>query len=76
MTNHSKRIRLTTRLLLLFSLMATLAYLKSPTRSYATTCQQDCLNEEHECVQSCGGNTQCSNDCILEYKSCVNGCPR
>lgn len=76
MTEKAKHLKLTTRLVLLFVLVGTLAYLKSPTRSYATNCQQTCLAEEHECVQECGNDTQCQNECILEYKSCVNGCPR
>jgi hypothetical protein len=76
MTEKSARMRLATRLVLLFALLTTLAYLKNPTRSYATTCQQNCLTWEHECVQSCGSNSECSNECILEYKSCVDGCPR
>jgi hypothetical protein len=76
MIDKSMHIRLAKRLVLLFALVVTLGYLKSPTRSYGETCTQECLAIEHACVASCGNSSSCANECILEYKSCVNGCPR
>jgi hypothetical protein len=76
MIDKSMHLRLAQRLVLLFALVLTLGYLKSPARSYALTCTQECLAWEHTCVQDCGGSSSCSNECILEYKSCVDGCPR
>lgn len=66
--------RLVKRLALLFILSFYAAYLRAPEPAYATSCQQQCLIEEHACVAGCGGNSQCANECILEFKSCVNGC--
>ena len=66
--------RFVRKLAALSILTLSLAYLRKPEPVYATSCQQQCLNTEHECVAGCGGNSQCSNECILEFKSCVNGC--
>ena len=75
MNEETMHRKLATRLVLLFALLVTLAYLKSPTRSYATSCEHTCLNEEHACVASCPpGESYCDNECILEFKQCVNGC--
>jgi hypothetical protein len=71
---ETMNLGLAKRLVLLFALVVTLAYLKNPPLSYALTCQQECLAWEHSCVAGCGSNSSCSNECILEYKSCVNGC--
>jgi hypothetical protein len=73
MTNFQGN-KLVKRLALLFVLGVAAVCLRTPEPAYATTCQQQCLLDEHACVAGCGGNSQCSTECILEFKSCVNGC--
>jgi hypothetical protein len=69
--------KLARRMLLLFLLGGTLAYLKAPTKAQAgeekITCAQ-CENDFTICVAKCNGDEECLQDCHIEEQGCLANC--
>jgi hypothetical protein len=64
------------RVVALFALVFAVLSL-APSAAQATTCQQDCFNQEHTCFNFCSGNINpfgCREACIADYSSCLEGC--
>jgi hypothetical protein len=65
--------KLTQRVILLFALMAALAYLRTPGEVRAETCEQICDSNYSNCSGGCTNN-QCLRFCAEEFGDCLKSC--
>jgi hypothetical protein len=66
--------KLAKKAVLLFALIAALAYLRTPTQVQALSCIQQCAEAGSQCKAACDENLECIGACIQAQNECVQNC--